>query len=244
MYCPLPLRSARPATSEFAPFFARFAHPPGQPHRWFCARNDAFLPDRSSPLSFRCPQFPNSPRSSALNRLPTEKHSIPCSPSQAIDRCIGIPSQTGATRFTRRRAHPCTNRDFPLGNKEPYARQSRNGPTKLQNWLGGLDSNQDSQSQSLESCQLDDLPPGGNKKESQHFRISRQPRFSLSRLIGNVTCVNQSALIHSIKSPNPPHDFHHAPVLSLATIRPSRMVNSSPPQVIRFDAKLASHTRK
>jgi hypothetical protein len=25
-------------------------------------------------------------------------------------------------------------------------------------WLGGLDSNQDSQIQNLESCQLDDLP--------------------------------------------------------------------------------------
>ena len=28
------------------------------------------------------------------------------------------------------------------------------------NWLGGLDSNQDSQIQNLESCQLDDLPVG------------------------------------------------------------------------------------
>jgi hypothetical protein len=33
-------------------------------------------------------------------------------------------------------------------------------------WLGGLDSNQDSQIQSLESYQLDDLPAGRNKKES------------------------------------------------------------------------------
>jgi hypothetical protein len=32
------------------------------------------------------------------------------------------------------------------------------------NWLGGLDSNQDSQSQSLESYQLDDLPAGGTKR--------------------------------------------------------------------------------
>jgi hypothetical protein len=30
-------------------------------------------------------------------------------------------------------------------------------------WLGGLDSNQDSQSQSLESYQLDDLPAVANK---------------------------------------------------------------------------------
>jgi hypothetical protein len=31
----------------------------------------------------------------------------------------------------------------------------------LEFWLGGLDSNQDSQSQSLESYQLDDLPAVG-----------------------------------------------------------------------------------
>ncbi len=30
----------------------------------------------------------------------------------------------------------------------------------LESWLGGLDSNQDSQIQNLESCQLDDLPAG------------------------------------------------------------------------------------
>ena len=37
-------------------------------------------------------------------------------------------------------------------------------------WLGGLDSNQDTQSQSLVSYQLDDLPADGspnNKNESQ-----------------------------------------------------------------------------
>ena len=40
-------------------------------------------------------------------------------------------------------------------------------------WLGGLDSNQDSQIQSLESYQLDDLPAGRNKKESWHIRLCR-----------------------------------------------------------------------
>jgi hypothetical protein len=30
----------------------------------------------------------------------------------------------------------------------------------LEIWLGGLDSNQDSQIQNLKSCQLDDLPTG------------------------------------------------------------------------------------
>ena len=31
-------------------------------------------------------------------------------------------------------------------------------PQILKDWLGGLDSNQDSQIQNLKSCQLDDLP--------------------------------------------------------------------------------------
>jgi hypothetical protein len=59
------------------------------------------------------------------------------------------------------------------------------------NWLGGLDSNQDSQSQSLESYQLDDLPAGRNKKESREARISRQLRFNHSNLIGNAWGVNR-----------------------------------------------------
>ena len=45
-------------------------------------------------------------------------------------------------------------------------------------WLGGLDSNQDSQIQSLESYQLDDLPAGRNKKESQHFPEDRDSHDS------------------------------------------------------------------
>jgi hypothetical protein len=62
-------------------------------------------------------------------------------------------------------------------------------------WLGGLDSNQDSQSQSLESYQLDDLPAGRNKNESQQRQLSRQPRFNLSNLIGNAKTVNQSGAV-------------------------------------------------
>jgi hypothetical protein len=42
-----------------------------------------------------------------------------------------------------------------------------------ENWLGGLDSNQDSQSQSLESYQLDDLPAEGEKKKVQRPEGSR-----------------------------------------------------------------------
>ena len=39
------------------------------------------------------------------------------------------------------------------------------------NWLGGLDSNQDSQIQSLESYQLDDLPAGGTKTNRSTFPV-------------------------------------------------------------------------
>jgi len=40
---------------------------------------------------------------------------------------------------------------------------------------------------------LDDLPAGRNKKESQHIRLSRQPRFFQSNLIVFAECVNQLA---------------------------------------------------
>ena len=36
-------------------------------------------------------------------------------------------------------------------------------PLILKSWLGGLDSNQDSQIQSLESYQLDDLPAAASR---------------------------------------------------------------------------------
>jgi hypothetical protein len=58
-------------------------------------------------------------------------------------------------------------------------------------WLGDLDSNQDSQIQSLESYQLDDLPAEGDKKESQQVPGSGELRFCLSNLNGNGRCVNR-----------------------------------------------------
>jgi hypothetical protein len=48
----------------------------------------------------------------------------------------------------------------------------------LKDWLGGLDSNQDSQIQSLESYQLDDLPAGRNKNEPQHLPEDRDSHDS------------------------------------------------------------------
>src|SRR5580704_15872842 len=70
------------------------------------------------------------------------------------------------------------------------------------NWLGGLDSNQDSQSQSLESYQLDDLPAGRNKKESRRVRLSRRLRFNLSNLIGNAKSVNRHGNDYSLATMN------------------------------------------
>jgi hypothetical protein len=49
----------------------------------------------------------------------------------------------------------------------------------LKDWLGDLDSNQDSQIQSLESYQLDDLPAGKEKNESQRVPADRDCHDSL-----------------------------------------------------------------
>ena len=73
---------------------------------------------------------------------------------------------------------------------------------ELKDWLGGLDSNQDSQSQSLESYQLDDLPAGRNKKESRRVRLSRRLRFNLSNLIGNAKSVNRHGNDYSLATMN------------------------------------------
>ena len=47
------------------------------------------------------------------------------------------------------------------GAGNSVGRRVRAVPTESEVWLGGLDSNQDSQIQSLESYQLDDLPSVG-----------------------------------------------------------------------------------
>ena len=52
---------------------------------------------------------------------------------------------------------------------------------KLKVWLGGLDSNQDSQIQSLESYQLDDLPTegkaAGSSSGKKKWMRNRTPTF-------------------------------------------------------------------
>ena len=47
-------------------------------------------------------------------------------------------------------------------NDEPRVVPANSFCSKEKDWLGGLDSNQDSQIQSLESYQLDDLPADGS----------------------------------------------------------------------------------
>ncbi len=74
---------------------------------------------------------------------------------------------------------------------------------RLKIWLGGLDSNQDSQIQNLESCQLDDLPAvvrdvfrsqrGPTKTNRSTFPSSGQLRFNSFRLNGFSASVNQPA---------------------------------------------------
>jgi hypothetical protein len=53
----------------------------------------------------------------------------------------------------------------------PNVPKFEKGPSliQLKDWLGGLDSNQDSQIQSLESYQLDDLPAGRTKRNRSIF---------------------------------------------------------------------------
>ena len=70
---------------------------------------------------------------------------------------------------------------------------------RLEDWLGGLDSNQDSQIQNLKSCQLDDLPTGlrneTTKTNRSTFPDPGQPRFTLFRVNGFAQAVNQRALL-------------------------------------------------
>jgi hypothetical protein len=46
--------------------------------------------------------------------------------------------------------------------KRELGKEANSFSVKEKDWLGGLDSNQDSQIQSLESYQLDDLPADGS----------------------------------------------------------------------------------
>jgi hypothetical protein len=52
-----------------------------------------------------------------------------------------------------------------------------------EDWLGGLDSNQDSQIQNLKSCQLDDLPVVVNKRLNGPS-LGEKEAFSLCFTVG------------------------------------------------------------
>src|SRR5690348_13818502 len=62
----------------------------------------------------------------------------------------------------------------------------------LKDWLGDLDSNQDSQIQSLESYQLDDLPAAKKKTNRSAFPRIGTAAILYSNLIGFPRAVNRS----------------------------------------------------
>src|SRR5215475_10175751 len=116
-----------------------------------------------------------------------------------------------------------------------YVRKQAN-PLNLKDWLGGLDSNQDTQSQSLVSYQLDDLPADGgpsSKNESQQLPDDRDSHdSSLYRLNGKQKSVNLGDFLCGYCE------------LRREIISPFFMVNSASPHVTRFEVKLASQTMK
>jgi hypothetical protein len=82
---------------------------------------------------------------------------------------------------TRREMRPATTtmaKGFWGSIRSTKGRVERN-PLKLKDWLGGLDSNQDSQIQNLKSCQLDDLPTVV-KKRLNAISFGEKEAFSLS----------------------------------------------------------------
>ena len=121
---------------------------------------------------------------------------------------------------------------------------------KLKDWLGGLDSNQDSQIQNLESCQLDDLPTfvrdnsvsnqgvtktGATKTNRSNFPGSGQLRFYLFR-INAFPCSRQP-----VRSGCFARFLLFA--LPTAAISPfARNANSASPHTIRSEKKLPIHT--
>jgi hypothetical protein len=91
-------------------------------------------------------------------------------------------------------------------------------------WLGGLDSNQDSQIQNLKSCQLDDLPAVVKKRlnelssgEKEAFSLSfhrwhhiicrRRDRLHFPHGIHNILGVNEMVAIENV-SRFVARDFH------------------------------------
>jgi hypothetical protein len=125
-------------------------------------------------------------------------------------------------------------------------------------WLGGLDSNQDSQIQNLESCQLDDLPAvvrddfvvarGGsefvlanpelktiNKNESQHL-----PGFGTAT-IHLLQIKRLSGLRQPARSGFSTVFFVCFELTAIISPLPVKR-NSVSPHVIRFEKKLPTHT--
>jgi hypothetical protein len=72
--------------------------------------------------------------------------------------------------------------------KPELGREANSFSDKEKDWLGGLDSNQDSQIQSLESYQLDDLPsaPQGKPKVCETENLIFGPRGAKYRGLARI----------------------------------------------------------
>jgi hypothetical protein len=123
----------------------------------------------------------------------------------------------------------------------------------LKSWLGGLDSNQDSQIQSLESYQLDDLPA---VEASDHFSMRAAGRRKHALMLVGLEALRgeghkaQTSYCELFRQIVPQRgacmawrSAEDSPGLT-GTSCPFRIVNSWPPQVIRLEARLASQTAK
>jgi hypothetical protein len=92
-----------------------------------------------------------STRGRSLSEVSEVRVDVMLRATQALPVCRTGPQTGGAMQILRHLILSCEDSlGFTL-RREPK-------PLKLKDWLGGLDSNQDSQIQNLESCQLDDLP--------------------------------------------------------------------------------------
>ena len=88
-------------------------------------------------------------------------------------------------------------------------RVGRRAPSRsFEVWLGGMDSNHDSQIQSLMSCQLDDLPAGGGQNKTPRIPSPRDGAYT-NTLCGERIGVNSRTGYQPVRLALP-RDWHQA----------------------------------
>src|SRR5713226_9387775 len=99
-------------------------------------------------------------------------HSAPCWATHLIRAGAVVLFPRSRWALPRR----CLRVKFNWASACPSSKQSSGGRFvgTQGNWLGGLDSNQDIQIQSLKSYRLDDLPDEGSRNESQQLRKKKR----------------------------------------------------------------------